>query len=149
MEKKIIIYCDGGSRGNPGAAASAFVVTRDEKEIAAGSKFFKKETNNFAEYVSVLLGIKWIVANKSLVNGKEIIFNLDSQLVERQLNGLYKIKNERLKKHYDEIKSLMEKNNLKINFVWGYRHKNKLADTLVNKTLDITLEREKEIFYTS
>jgi len=129
----MIIYCDGGSRGNPGLAASAFVVTENEKVIYKESKFIGTDTNNVAEYTAVLIALKWLSENKT---SDEVVFNLDSQLVERQLNGVYKIKNENLKKYVKEIKEIISKENLKVKFMWGYRSNNKLADSLVNEELD-------------
>ncbi len=137
MEEKYLIYCDGGSRGNPGPAASAFVVTNLKgKLIYSEGKYLGIETNNVAEYEAVLLAVNWI-AKKQISNIKlQITINLDSQLVERQLNGFYKIKSNKLIVLADKIKTIVNNNNLKITFVWGYREKNKLADSLVNETLD-------------
>ncbi|MFZ3301465.1 MAG: ribonuclease HI family protein [Microgenomates group bacterium] len=129
----LIIYCDGGSRGNPGPAASAFVVTQDGNTIYKGSKFLGTETNNVAEYTAVSIAIDWLIDEKTK---DEIIFNLDSQLVERQLNGFYKIKNEKLKVLADQIKDKIKTSNLNIKFQWGYRTNNTLADDLVNEELD-------------
>ena len=126
----MIIYCDGGSRGNPGPAASAFVVTEDGKTIFKDSKFLGIETNNIAEYTAVLLAIEWLSDKKSK---GEVVINLDSQLVERQLNGFWKIKSPKLKLLADEIKSKA----VKVKFVWNYRTKNILADDLVNEELDL------------
>ena len=126
----MIIYCDGGSRGNPGPAASAFVVTEYGKTIFKDSKFLGVETNNVAEYTAVLLAIEWLSDKKAK---GEIIINLDSQLVERQLNGFWKIKSPKLKLLADEIKSKA----VKVKFVWNYRIKNILADDLVNEELDL------------
>jgi len=126
----MIIYCDGGSRGNPGPAASAFVVTEEKKVIYKESKYLGVETNNVAEYTAVLLAIEWLSDKKAK---GEIIINLDSQLVERQLNGFWKIKSPKLKLLADEIKSKA----VKVKFVWNYRTKNILADDLVNEELDL------------
>lgn len=134
MEKQnIIIFCDGGSRGNPGPAASAFVVTRNSKLVFKGSKYLGIETNNVAEYTAVSIAIDWLISQK--VN-YEVTFNLDSQLVERQLNGFYKIKNDRLKKLVEEIKLKINSSKLIVKFHWGYRSENTLADDLVNEELD-------------
>ena len=136
-KRELIIYCDGGSRGNRGPAASAYVVTEKEKVIDKGSKFLGRETNNVAEYSAVKLAIEWISQNlDKLVFHDLIIVNLDSQLVERQLNNVYKIKNEKLKIIYNEIKSLITNTKLNVRFVWNYREKNQLADSLVNLELD-------------
>ncbi|HCR36040.1 hypothetical protein A2130_04350 [Candidatus Woesebacteria bacterium GWC2_33_12] len=136
MEKEnLVIYCDGGSRGNPGPAASAFVAIDKNTIIHKESKFLGNETNNVAEYTAVLLAVSWLSKNL-IFNHRYLIINLDSQLVERQLNKKYKIKNKNLKSIYDKIELLISNHKLKINFVWNYRDKNHLADSLVNKELD-------------
>lgn len=133
----LTIYCDGGSRGNPGPAASAFVVTESEKTIYSEGKYLGLETNNVAEYTAVLLAITWLTEQFPISNLQfPIIINLDSQLVERQLNGFYKVKNDKLKVLYDKIKLLTVNYSLLIKYQWGYRTKNTLADSLVNETLD-------------
>lgn len=143
----MIIYCDGGSRGNPGPAASAFVVTEENKVIYKESKYLGIETNNIAEYNAVLLAVNWLVHQSPITNHlSPVIINLDSQLVERQLNGHYKIKNEKLKLLANEIKLKIENYKLKILFTWDYRDKNTLADDLVNKTLDQHTQRENKKF---
>lgn len=145
MEKiKLIIYCDGGSRGNPGPSASAFAVIKNGKAIHEESKFLGVETNNVAEYTAVLFAIKWLVQQIRIKN-EELIINLDSQLVERQLNNKYKVKNEKLKILNNQIKLLINKNNLLIKFIWNFRDKNHLADTLVNKELDASSTGKLEI----
>lgn len=129
----MIIYCDGGSRGNPGPAASAFVATVDDDVVYKESKYLGIETNNVAEYNAVLIAVKWISDTSPK---QEIIVNLDSQLVERQINGFYKVKNEKLMKLHQEILSNLKKINTKIKFVWNFRTDNELADNLVNEELD-------------
>lgn len=143
QKNNLTIYCDGGSRGNPGSAASAFVATIDDKVIYKESKYLGIETNNVAEYRAVLLAITWLTSKYKGLSTKYIVINLDSQLVERQLNGYYKVKNQKLKVLADEIKlkivnfKSVTGDALKIRFVWGYRSKNTLADDLVNETLDL------------
>lgn len=135
--KKMIIYCDGGSRGNPGPAASAFVVTEGDAVIYKDSKYLGTETNNVAEYTAVLLAVTWLKKQSPITNHQSsIIINLDSQLVERQLNGKYHIRNMKLKDLHDQIKMKIKESNLEINFIWNYRTDNELADSLVNETLD-------------
>lgn len=136
----MIIYCDGGSRGNPGPAASAFVVTSDEKVIFKEGKYLGIETNNVAEYTAVILALDWIINNNV---SEEIIFNLDSQLIERQINGFYKVKNERLKELHDKAIKLTKSINTKISFKWNYRTDNEIADNLVNETLDMVASTGK------
>lgn len=133
----MIIYCDGGSRGNPGPAASAFVVTENNAVVFKDSNYLGIETNNVAEYEAVLLAVTWLTKQAEITNSKsQITINLDSQLVERQLNGKYKIKSPKLKILADEIKLKIVNSKLKIKFNWGYRTNNTLADELVNETLD-------------
>lgn len=146
MKNNLKIYCDGGSRGNPGPAASAFVVTKDNKVIGDGAEYLGSDTNNVAEYNSVLLGMKWLKTQKILKISKneKVKFNLDSQLIQRQLTGVYKVKNQNLKKYFLQIKTLQDFFDFETIFEWSYRDKNKLADELVNETLDDHLQRETE-----
>lgn len=136
MEEKIFIYCDGGARGNPGPAASAFVAIQDNKVIYRGSKFLGKATNNVAEYGSVLLALSWLHENYKEVVDLKIIINLDSELVTKQMSGLYKVKNPKLKEMHIKGKGIESKLSSKVLYKWTSRDKNRLADFLVNKELD-------------
>ena len=136
MEDKIFIYCDGGARGNPGPAASAFVVIKDGKVIHKGSKYLGKATNNVAEYGSVLLALSWLYKNYKTAIDLRIIVNLDSELVTKQMSGHYKVKNAKLKEMYVKGKGIESKLPIKILYKWTSRNKNRLADFLVNKELD-------------
>ena len=107
MEKAAIdVYTDGGSRGNPGPAACAFVVMNAGRIIASGSKFLGTVTNNVAEYNGVILALAWLMANSELTN-KDIVFHLDSELVVKQLTGLYKVKEEHLKELVASVKNMI------------------------------------------
>lgn len=129
----MIIYCDGGSRGNPGPAASAFVAVEKEKIIFKEGRYLDIQTNNYAEYTAVMMALDWLI--KSNIE-EDVIFNLDSQLIERQINGFYKVKSPNLKVLFEEVKNKISKLNCSIKFVWNYRTNNGLADSLVNETLD-------------
>jgi len=138
VEKVLNIYTDGGSRGNPGSSACAFVAEMDYKEIFKKSKFLDTQTNNFAEYSAIILALNWAVSFPIITNNHpQIIFLSDSELVVKQLNGIYKIKNESLKKLNDEIKKIVFENGLKVIFKNISRDENKTADALVNAELDI------------
>lgn len=134
--QEITIFTDGGARGNPGPAASAFVVFNRGEKIATGSKYLGETTNNVAEYQAVLLALGFI-ENKwgSEVSTLTLNFNLDSLLVVSQLTGKYKIKNHNL----IEL-SLAIKNKLQgfagVTFKYVPRRENAIADALVNKCLD-------------
>lgn len=137
MEKVLYIHTDGGARGNPGPAASAFIVEEEKLVLAKGTKFLGKTTNNYAEYYAVFLATTWIKENFK----KEHYvykFLLDSELVVKQIKGEYKIKNEELKKLYVLIKELLA--GLKGNFTFIHvpREKNKEADRLVNEAIDLS-----------
>jgi ribonuclease HI len=134
------IFCDGGSRGNPGKAASAFVAENNNKKIFSNSIYLGETTNNVAEYEAVILALKWLADNSSKFNFDDSInFVLDSELVVRQINGIYKVKNDELKKRIIVVKNLQNKINKKIIFQHVSRELNTKADTLVNKQLDVAL----------
>lgn len=135
MSKAIVIYCDGGARGNPGPAASAFVVLDDSGEVLTKKGFFLgKTTNNVAEYKAVIFALHDI-KNKP-VKPEMINFFLDSELVVKQLTGFYKVKDKNLQQLVIEIKNLEKELNVLINYQAIPREKNKIADFLVNETLD-------------
>ncbi|MBI4059074.1 ribonuclease HI family protein [Candidatus Microgenomates bacterium] len=131
----LTIFCDGGSRGNPGPAASAFVVLDETgKIIKSEGKFLGHGTNNQAEYTAVLMAFTFLAGlqNQPL----KINFFLDSELVVNQLTGRYKIKNKNLLAIIMEIRQKQKNISGKIFFQAIPRSKNKLADALVNKALD-------------
>jgi len=132
---KLFIYCDGGARGNPGKAAAAFVVEKNGKVIVSKAVYLGIKTNNVAEYSAVILALEWLNVNKAVLED-ETVFVLDSELVVKQLNGLYKVKNEKLRGYYFSISKLLKTIPGKVIFTNVARSKNKLADFLVNKKLD-------------
>lgn len=141
MNNFISIFSDGGARGNPGIAASAFVVYQKNKIIYQDAKYIGKTTNNQAEYSAALMAVDWLGKNTKVVNSQKIKHFMDSELVVKQLRGDYKIKNRDLKKYYEKIKKLIEKHGISIDFVHINRNKNKRADFLVNKILDDLVSR--------
>lgn len=143
----IIIYSDGGSRGNPGPAAYGFVIklktnSKKLKTIVEDSKFIGEATNNQAEYNGVLAALKHLKLKVESENLKvnEIICYLDSQLIVEQMKGNYKIKNEGLKPLYWKIRELMMDLGGKVQFEHVPRDKNEQADKLVNEAIDSELK---------
>ena len=134
MQNPLLVYCDGGARGNPGPAAAAIVVEKDGKVIHKESKYLGRGTNNEAEYSGAILGLEWV--SKNLTNEGRITFILDSQLVANQLSGKFKIKNENLRNRYFTAKTLEKKISVGIIYESVSRERNKIADFLVNKELD-------------
>lgn len=139
MNNKLEIFCDGGSRGNPGPAASAYCVYLGEREICKDSRLLGIATNNIAEYTALYLAVNWIKENKFFLNEnniKEIEIFLDSELVTKQIRGEYKVKNINLRELFLNIKSLENIIEQKIFYKHIRREKNKIADALVNNCLD-------------
>lgn len=127
----IKVFCDGGARGNPGPAASGVVIlTADNKIIEQFNDYWGIATNNFAEYKAVEIGLRRLKQYK--FDSAE--FYLDSELVVKQLNRLYKVKNPVLKLIYFDILTLVD--DLAVTFHHIPRSQNKLADKQVNLCLD-------------
>ncbi len=126
------LFTDGASRGNPGeAGAGSVLLDSDGQELAARSLYLGQCTNNVAEYKALLLGLQSAL---ELGCGNLEIF-LDSQLIVRQIQGQYKVKNAILKPLFAEVKELLTK--LKH---WSVAHvpreQNKRADELANRGID-------------
>ena len=134
MQNPLLVYCDGGARGNPGPAAAAIVVEKDGKVIHKESKYLGRGTNNEAEYSGAILGLEWV--SKNITGAEKITFILDSQLVANQLSGKFKVKNENLRNRYFTAKALEKNISAEINYESVSRDRNKIADFLVNKELD-------------
>lgn len=129
------IFCDGGSRGNPGNAACAFVAYMDNEQAYKEGKFLGQTTNNVAEYSGVILALEWL--NKQEKNQDQIVFYLDSKLIVNQLKGVYRIKERTLLELAMQVKSLQRTLGVNLQFVHIPREQNKEADLLVNQTLDL------------
>lgn len=138
VKQKIIIYTDGGSRGNPGPAAIG-VVMQDEKGtvIKKYGEGIGVRTNNEAEYEAVIFALK---KTKQLFGGEKakkmkIEFRMDSELISRQLNHEYKIEEEKLIPLFIKVHNLQIDFGI-ITFIHIAREKNKEADRLLNEVLD-------------
>jgi len=132
---KIIIYTDGGARGNPGPAAIGVVFPDKHYNEQIGST-----TNNVAEYRAVIFALK---KAKSLLGGEksektDIEIRSDSELIVNQLNGNYKVKEEDLKLLFVDVWNAKQEFK-SVSFVHIPREKNKEADALVNRSLDTLL----------
>jgi ribonuclease HI len=137
-ENDLIVFTDGGSRGNPGPAASGVVIKdHQNKDLICFGKYLGHTTNNVAEYQGVIEALSWLINNP--IGGtkeRKIYFYLDSKLVVSQLSGLYKIKDLKLKSLVIKIKELEEKIGSKIFYNFVPRFENYQADSLVNQTLN-------------
>lgn len=131
MNNKLYLYTDGGSRNNPGQAAIGAVLMDGEKIISKLSKRIGIATNNEAEYTALIQGIDMALKHSP----KELKCFMDSELVVKQLNGMYKIKEPRLQKLSLKARDLIKQIE-KVSFEYIPRSQNSLADSLVNAALD-------------
>jgi ribonuclease HI len=129
----IVIYTDGGARGNPGPAGAGVVILKDGGVIAEVKKYLGPiQTNNWAEYEAVVLALE---KAKSLGLTGDIEFRLDSKLVVEQLMGKWKIKEPTLKPQVAKVKALLvDFGNVRFGYI--PREQNKEADRLVNEAID-------------
>ncbi len=133
----LVAHIDGGSRGNPGPAAFAAVMkTADGELMEEVSGFLGRTTNNVAEYQALLAALDYALAHQC----RRLRVLADSELLVRQINGTYKVKNHNLKPLYDRAKHLIARfESFSIQHV--YREENREADRLANRTLDAARAR--------
>ena len=132
FQPDLVIYSDGGSRGNPGQSACGFVVEDAAGVVLAESgEYLGVTTNNQAEYQ----GVKVALEKAAQIGGEKILLRADSLLVINQLKGIYKVKNKDLWPIYESVVALI-KNFKEVRFEHIPREQNQKADGWVNKTLD-------------
>ncbi len=108
MGRKITIYTDGASRGNPGMSASGFAVYEDGKLLKRLSKYNGIKTNNFAEYTAIMLALKWCANTLEDIKDVEINLYSDSELVVRQLDGRYRVRSAEMKRLNEAVHRLKD-----------------------------------------
>lgn len=133
IPQRVLMYADGGSRGNPGPSALGFVIMDEDtgEMVHADGKYLGLTTNNQAEYHAVIAGMEWCKSQGI----RELSVRLDSMLVVNQMNGVFKVKNRDLWSLYERASDL-KSSFRKVNFRHVPREMNKLADKEVNKALD-------------
>lgn len=129
---ELIIHTDGASRGNPGKAGIGVAVyDKDYNLIEEICRFIGRSTNNVAEYQAMILAVHKAISYKA----KKAVFKTDSELLVRQLNGIYRVKNPGLIPLYNELTTLLSKIS-----EWKFQHvrreENTCADALANKGID-------------
>lgn len=130
--KSAKLFTDGGSRGNPGPSATGVVILdMEDNVVKKSSKYLGITTNNQAEYRALLQGLDEVLS----LGVEELSVYMDSELIVKQITGIYKIKNAELLPLYQKIKKLGE-DFTKISFTHVPRAMNKLADGMVNECLD-------------
>ncbi len=132
MTRKLVLHLDGGARGNPGPAAIGVVIAdQDGEMIDELAERIGHATNNVAEYEAVLRG----VARAAELGATELELINDSELVARQLQGAYKVKNAGLRPLFEQARAALQKfDRWQIRSV--PRAQNAHADRLVNEALD-------------
>jgi ribonuclease HI len=130
--KTLTLHFDGGSRGNPGPAGIGVVLLDEDGDpLYELGEFLGRCTSNVAEYTALLRGL---AAAKKL-GAKKVLIKADSELVVRQINGIYKVKSPDLKPLYEQAKTLIRQiGDVTISHV--YREGNARADELANLAMD-------------
>lgn len=137
--KEVIAHIDGGSRGNPGPAAYAVVIDRaDGTRMASLSKYLGYTTNNVAEYQGLLAALTYALEQ----DYRYLKIISDSELLTRQINGQYKVRNPNLMVLYDRARSMIGRlESFRIEHV--RREHNREADRLANQAMDAAEGKKK------
>ena len=136
---KYIIYTDGGSRGNPGPSGAGAVIFDENKNVLKEvTKYTGEQTNNFAEYEAVIIGLEGL---KKVVPEKErreaeVEVRMDSELIQKQLTNEYQVKVENLFTQYIRAHNILVKDFRNVTFTHIPREKNAHADRLANEAMD-------------
>ncbi len=138
MREKILIYTDGGARGNPGpAGAGVHIVDQDGLVLAETALFLGHKTNNEAEYLALEGALDLLLAKNLAHPQVKLYFHLDSKLVVEQLSRRWKIKEQRLAELAQEIwRKLTTLPHNGFVFIHIPREQNKIADQLANQAMD-------------
>lgn len=130
--KRLVIYADGGARGNPGPAGSgAYLEDETGEPVARVYKYIGETTNNVAEYSALIFGLKEAQRRQA----KSVLVRMDSQLVVRQILGEYRVKEPTLQKLHAQAKALSEGfSSFEIEHI--PREQNSEADKLANLAID-------------
>lgn len=138
--KHLITFTDGGARGNPGPAALGVVVKAGDKVLTAFGEYLGETTNNQAEYRALLRAMETVLE----LGGEEVDCYLDSELVVKQMKGIYRMKNADLAPIYLKIWNIVHKLK-RVSFHHIPRERNKEADLQVNLAIDHKLYPGKSL----
>jgi ribonuclease HI len=133
------VFTDGGAKGNPGPAAIGIIAYIDGRELFRHREDIGVATNNIAEYTAVVTALSKLLPRRqtgknqiSNINVSKVEFYSDSQLLVNQLNGLYKVKNIRIREFILQIRILEQELNIPVFYRHIPREENRVADELVN-----------------
>jgi len=133
--KRVTIYTDGGARNNPGPAGAGVVIVDENGDVIKEvSKYLGEQTNNWAEYEAVILGFE--TAKALRLKDREIEFKLDSELIARQLSGVYQVKEPNLFEQFIKVNNFRVKDFPNVTFTHIRREENSEADRLANEAMD-------------
>lgn len=131
-QNRLRVYSDGAARGNPGlAGAGAVLVEPNGRVVERLGKFLGVQTNNYAEYMGLLLGLK----RAKDLGVQEVEVFADSELMIRQLNGTYQVKSPSLRPLYEEVLELLNQFG-RFKLVHLPREMNAMADEMSNRAID-------------
>jgi len=130
---RALVWVDGGARGNPGPAAIAAII-KDEQErfVTSLSRRIGIGTNNQAEYLALIAALEKVIS----LGARQVHVKSDSELMVKQLNGNYRVKNANLKPLYQKVKQL-QSSLPEFTIAHIPRQQNREADRLVNQALDM------------
>src|SRR5947207_2564173 len=127
----LTIFTDGGSLNNPGPSASAYVIYEGNKIIAEEGRFIGHATNNQAEYQALIFSLEKALELQKTLTFDKIGVIADSELLVRQVNGLYKVKNAAIREYIMKIRTLEGSLNVPMSYTHTLREGNQVADALV------------------
>ncbi len=131
------VYTDGGSRGNPGISGYGMAIYDQSGQLVyQAAKFLGIKTNNEAEYLGLIAALNWVRDNQDKLNPTLVNFYSDSQLLIRQVQGLYKVKSSNLIHLHQTVRDLINQVDAKCHFNNIRRESNKIADNLANQAMD-------------
>jgi len=138
-ESRLVIYIDGASKGNPGRAGAGVWITDGEgRKVSEVSRYLGHKTNNQAEYWAFLLALR----EAERLRGEHIQIFTDSELVERQIKGVYRVKDLGLRALHERVlQDLKTFSSFEIESI--PREENKEADRLANQAIEKRMAREK------
>jgi ribonuclease HI len=128
---ELTIYTDGASRNNPGEAGAGVYILQDGQPFEQIARYLGQTTNNIAEYTAAIIGLEHAVK----AGARSVRLFADSELLVKQVNGQYKVKNEGLKPLHGKVKELIARiGSVEVQYI--PRERNKEADALANKAID-------------
>ena len=138
VDKRLSLFTDGACRGNPGnGGAGAVLVGENGEVVSTAKRFLGQCTNNIAEYQALILGLEEALG----CGATAISIYLDSELIVRQIQGVYRVKNPTLKPLLADVQALLDRFD-----TWQVAHvprsENAVADRLANEAIDEALKKQ-------